>query len=513
MASFYEEINKKNIIADEAENAMSRATIDKWIFRLFLLLIGMMPLVVSAHVEQVVSPLISNVDVLSSGEKGELFTYYKALFVLIITISIAVLFLMKIFIMEGKIRITFLNYVLGTFVLAIIISTIASPNISIALSGQYNRSDGALSWICYLTLMFIALNIEYPKNVIRMILFTMLPFVYINFFIITMNFYGNDLLQNNAFLQNLVAITLPEGSSLSEGSQLLGTLNQWNYMSGMFAIMTVMYLTWAITTKRVDELIIGALTASVSIAIMFMSISTSGFLTLLLMSPLLAVIVLRMDIRKFGSIALLIFIVISLPMFHILADRDARVWTESFGFFTDKNPYVEDVLSSLNLGNNTVYASDQKLVLPNLTEPGVGIGSGRVYIWEKTLDLVKDRAFLGYGADSLTYNFPHYNIDARSAMWDENIIVDKPHSMYIGTLYGFGIIAFLMIIIIVVFNILTTFKCILNKSWGTVILGLTSMTYFVQSVFNDSLPSISAVSFVLLGIMLALMFNRKKGEI
>lgn len=145
MTSFYEELHKSEKFSDEEENIQSRATIDKWILRLLLFLIGFMPLIVMANVEEVISPLVSNIDVLSSGTKGDLFTHYKALFVLIITVITGAMLLIKVLFMEGTIRKTYLNYVLGLFVVAIVVTTIASPNISVALNGQYNRSDGAIS--------------------------------------------------------------------------------------------------------------------------------------------------------------------------------------------------------------------------------------------------------------------------------------------------------------------------------------------------------------------------------
>ena len=52
--------------------------------------------------------------------------------------------------------------------------------------------------------------------------------------------------------------------------------------------------------------------------------------------------------------------------------------------------------------------------LPELPESGWGPGTGRIYIWEKTLKLVKERPLFGYGLDTLMYNFPHDNIEARA---------------------------------------------------------------------------------------------------
>ena len=509
MTTFYEEIEKKRVMRDDAEDAQSRASVDKWIFRFLLTLIGVMPLLVFGHVEDVISPLISYVDVLSSGVKGELFTHYKALFVVGITIITGAMLLAKIYFMNGSIKKTWLNYVLGVFAIAIIVSTVFSPNITVALNGLYNRSDGAISWLCYIALMFIAMNISYPKNVVNYIMYTLMPFVYINLFLITMNFYGKDLLQND-IVSRIVMSTLPEGSSLGANSQLLGTLNQWNYMSGMFAMMTVMYLAWAVTSKKWHKTIVGAITASVSIAIMFMSISTSGFLTVTVLLPVILICIIRIKNFKNGLVALAAFLIISIPTFNILAEKEPKVWTESFGFFMEKNPYEQPVVANIFKESNTVYASEKTLELPVLPERAMSAGSGRVYIWEKALDLSKDRLLLGYGADSIIYNFPHYSLDARSGMSDENVIVDKPHNQYIGNLYNFGILGFIALITLAFVAFSTMLISILKKSNNTFIFSTIVLAYFIQLMFNDSLPSISAIAFVLLGIMLGLSNKNDK---
>lgn len=513
MASFYEELNKKKVLVDEIEDVESRAAIDKWIFRLFLVLLGVTPLIVAGHVEEVISPLVSNVSSLASGTKGELFTHYKAIFMIAITVIASILFLLKIVFMQGTIRKTWLNYVLGTFVVVIIVSTIASPNISIALSGQYNRSDGAISWLCYVILMFIAMNIEYPKNFVRAIMYTMMPFVYINLYIITMNFYGKDILMNQAWVQKLVSSTMPEGSSLSEGSFLVGTLNQWNFMSGMFAMMTVMYLAWAITSKKWVETVAGAVTAGAAMLVLFMSLSNSGFLTFVVCLVLLIIVAIRVDKKVMAAVAFVVFFVIAGSGFHILSEKNPRIWTESIGFFVEKNPYIEEVVSFVTPTGNKVYASDATLELPVLPERATSAGSGRMYIWEKTLDISKDRLLLGYGSDSIMYNFPHYALEARSGMYDENTIVDKPHNTYVGALYGFGAVGFAMLVVILGMAIVTTLKTVVTKAWGTFIIGITVCAYFSQAMFNDSLPGVSAIAWLMVGLLFALGLQKKESTI
>lgn len=508
MASFYEELQKSDLVSDEKENIQSRLNVDRWIFRLFLLLLGGMPLIVLANVEQVISPVISNIEMLATGTKGELFTHFKSLFTIVITLIAWGLLLSKVFFMEGTIRKTYLNYVLAIFALIIVLSTILSPNISIALNGTYNRSEGAISWLCYISLMFVAMNIEYPKNLIKYIMYTFIPFVYINLIIISMNFFGNDLLQYS-IVRSIVSMTLPEGAAIGESSQLVGTLNQWNYMSGMFAVMTTMYLAWTIASKKLTDTIIGAITASASLAILFMSISTSGFLTLLVTSILLVLLFIKAPKKKNATIGIVLFFIISASVFHLLAKENDSVWRESFGFIINSNPYEENIKNTNSyldsFKDKTVYAAEQSFELPVLPEKGWSPGTGRLYIWDKTLDLVKERPILGYGLDSIMYNFPHYNIDSRGGNNDENTIVDKPHNLYLGILYGTGIIGMLSLIIILVGVSLITIKKIFTKNkieLGIFLIGI--FAFAIQAMFNDTLPGMTSVLFILSG-MLVLM--------
>ncbi|WP_342473091.1 O-antigen ligase family protein [Metasolibacillus sp. FSL H7-0170] len=516
MTSFYKELHQSDGMNDEKENAQSRASVDKWIFRLLLLLLGLAPLIVLAHVEQVVSPLISNQETLISGTKGELFTHFKALFILVVTLIAGALLLAKVFFMGGTIRKTFLNYALGIFAIMIVISTIASPSISIALDGLYNRSDGAISWLCYVVLMFIAMNIEYPKNAMKYILYTMMPFVVINLFIITMNFYGRDLLQYG-WIKGLISMTLPEGGAVGEGSQLVGTLNQWNYMSGMFAIMTVMYLMAAVLEKAKRNSFSYLAFSLMSFAILLMSISTSGFLTLIILLPIIIFAALRNESKARHLIIIAIFILASVPIFHMLASKETRVWTESIGFVIKSNPY-EDKKEEVSVyrGKYNVelmskaYAAE-KFELPELPTRQAGAASGRIYIWNKSIELVKNRPLLGYGMDTLMYNFPHTNIETRANFWYDNIITDKPHSLYVGWLYGTGVIGFLSMIGIIFFTVAKPLKEVYKNNNSILwIMGIAWAAYLIQGFFNDSLPSISAPMWILAGIMMTFTFTNKE---
>ncbi|MFJ8102251.1 O-antigen ligase family protein [Lysinibacillus sp. NPDC096212] len=499
MSKFYEKVAYRDV----EEDLKSQKSVDKWIFRLLLVVIGFVPLIVMADVTEVQSPLITNIETLSSGVKGDLFTQYKALVLLVITLIASLLLLAKILFMNGEIRKTKLNSAVGAFAVAIVLSTIFSPNISIALHGQYSRSDGAISWICYLVLFFIAMNIEYPKKVIQYIVYAITPFVLINSIIITLNFYGKDLLQK-AWAQKFFTLFLPEGASISEGSTLLGTLNHGNYMSGMFAIVTVLFLSKSLIDQKIFDKIFSFIMAIIAVFIMFMSLSTSGFLTLVAMMIFLLWIAFKSEKKVFAFIQIVAFCAISLAGVHVLAGENSKVWDETFGFFISSNPYKEETMTlnkSLFDFDNRAYAADNSFELPEIAGTGVGAGSGRVYIWTYIMDLVKDRPILGYGIDTLMYNFPHYNKDARANLETEKVIVDKPHNMYIGVLYGTGIVGFIAFIVIIAFTLLNSLKVIISGKDSLVVLAVAVLAFLFQAIFNDTLPGTAAPLFIILGVM------------
>lgn len=516
MASFYEELQSSSI-ADEKENVQSRISVDKWIFRLLLVLIGFMPLIVMAKVVDVTSPLISTIGELSSGGKGDLFTYYKSLLIITITCITGVMLLVKVLFMGGTIRKTAINTALGIFAFVIVISTLLSPNMTIALNGHYSRSDGAISWLCYIALMFIAMNIDYPKKVLNYILFSLYPFVLINLFIMTMNFYGKDLLQKAA-AQKVVSLFLPEGANVTAGSTLVGTLNQWNYMSGMFAIMAVLFLAAALFGKNIVHNIFHMVMALASMAIVFMSISSSGFLTFIVVLPVIVIALFKTTNKKQSVMLLVAFLLLTVPIFHTLAKHMPQIWTETVGIVLKNNPYVEEVKqeqTSYDFDANSMFTSKAyaatSFELPVLPESATSAGSGRLYIWEKTFDLVKEQPLFGYGLDSMMYHFPHYNLDARAGLADENIIADKTHSVYVSLLYSTGFVGLASMLALILLSIGMSLRAaIKNNSAPIFILGVAWVAYLIQALFNDSLPGISAVAFILAGIMLALTLQSKE---
>lgn len=510
---------KIKINRDEVEDAHSRKKIDKWILIFLLLVIGLIPLLVGGYLKEVISPLIEDRELLQSGYKIDVFTHYKFIGLVSITTIVLSLFLYKLYFLDYKIPSNTILYFFTIFIISIVFSVVFSPTKTIALYGQFNRSDGALSYICYIVLMFISMNITYPKKIIHYILYSLIPLTLINFILITMNFSGKDALQFDV-LRNSISIFLPVDVTLSESSTILGTLNHFNYMSGMFSILTVLFLSCTLIVKSNFKKIFYLLISLISFAIVLMALSKSGFLTIICFIPILVWFILKSKQRIFSFISFVLFISIGGVLIHVFSLENSEVWDESIGIIIPNNPYKikkEVAISSkvtwdmFDIKDNKAYAADKQFELPIIPESGVGTGSGRVFIWERTLELTMKRPLFGYGLDTLMYNFPHNDIELRANLETETVVVDKPHNLFIGVLYGTGIIGFIGFLGIIAVICWHSLKHIIsfNSKNGEllVLLGVAWIAYIFQSLFNDSLPGITAPFWIIGGIILGSSYN------
>lgn len=517
-------LNKNiRIKRDVEEDKISQQKVDKWISYILIAVIILVPLLIGGHVTEVVSPLIADTDQLMSGEKVDFFTFYKFIALVTLTIIATGLFLYKLFFLNYRLPKRLVLCFFAIFIVAIVISTMFSPTKTIALYGQYSRTDGGVSYICYVLLMFVAIHTKYSKKIVEHVLYAFYPLVIINFVLTTMNFTGHDALIYGPVITALT-FWAPE-IVVGEGSQLLGTLNHWNYMSGMFAIVTILYLSWVVIDTNKVGRVINFVFALLAMSTMLIAMSASGFVTFVCFTPLIIWLAIKSSNKKSALLYLLTFYILTAGILHILSVKDPEVWDESVGFFLPENPYIDEQsvhtsikrTNSLNLLNqfsSKAFAAESTFTLPELPENHWGPGTGRIYIWQKTLQLVEKRPLFGYGLDTLMYNFPHYDIEAQANL-NEVTIVDKPHSLYVGIVYGTGIIGligFLGIIINIAWIALKTIFSYNKLSTPIVILCIAWLAFLFQALFNDSLPGTATPLFIIGGIIMAQLFKSKDAE-
>lgn len=133
--------------------------------------------------------------------------------------------------------------------------------------------------------------------------------------------------------------------------------------------------------------------------------------------------------------------------------------------------------------------------------------SGRGYIWSRTLPLLSHTLFWGYGPDTFAMCFPQNDYKGKlNFMYDANLIIDKPHNMYLQTAVNTGVLSLVAFLGILAYYILSsislyrssTLESFYSKAGLAIFISIIG--YMISGLFTDSTVSVSPVFWILLGV-------------
>lgn len=144
---------------------------------------------------------------------------------------------------------------------------------------------------------------------------------------------------------------------------------------------------------------------------------------------------------------------------------------------------------------------------PEFFKDKLRMGTGRGFIWGSTLGMLKDCIILGYGSGNYAIYFPQYDSVSLIEVYNTPaIIINKPHSMYLGIATDSGLLSLIAVLILFGAFIVKGFKaCILhpvNDSFMHMRLGvyISSIVYMIVGIVNDSYVCVSPVFWFIFGI-------------
>lgn len=135
------------------------------------------------------------------------------------------------------------------------------------------------------------------------------------------------------------------------------------------------------------------------------------------------------------------------------------------------------------------------------------LGSGRGYIWSRTIPILKETLIFGTGPDTFAMAFPQNDFLGKlNYMYDAYIVIDKPHNMYLQTAVNTGLASLAVLISIFIAYIYKSIK-ILRKAdehdeyamVGSAIFA-SIIAYISATIFTDSTISVSPIFWILLAI-------------
>ena len=146
--------------------------------------------------------------------------------------------------------------------------------------------------------------------------------------------------------------------------------------------------------------------------------------------------------------------------------------------------------------------------VPNIGFKGhLTAGSGRGYIWSRTIPLLKDYLIIGSGADTFFMVFPHDDYAGKySSKTLLNIIFDKPHSMYLQMIQGTGgisLISFLVMIGMYIVKVTKSNKS--KKQFVSNAIAAGIIGFLIAGIFNDSSVCTMPIFYGMLGMGMGIL--------
>lgn len=145
------------------------------------------------------------------------------------------------------------------------------------------------------------------------------------------------------------------------------------------------------------------------------------------------------------------------------------------------------------------------------------LGSGRLYIWSRTLPLLLKRVLVGSGPDTFAEVFPQ-NDYAGKAVYSNDMIylIEKGHNDYLTKWIqtgGISVIAYLVFLFLFLKKGFTYFKNNTNQEFS-IRLGCSAflgcVSYMTGSVFNDSTVQTTPLFWILTGLVLSVCAKKSK---
>jgi O-antigen ligase len=145
------------------------------------------------------------------------------------------------------------------------------------------------------------------------------------------------------------------------------------------------------------------------------------------------------------------------------------------------------------------------------------LGSARGYIWSRSLPILLHSLFIGQGPDTFFAVFPQGDLLGKLYAYNTTqMIVDKPHNLYLQISINEGGIALIAFLVMMLAYCIDSFKLYaLRKEYNVqqaigAAIALAIIGYLGAGFFNDSIVSVAPIFWVLFGTGIAVNLHNKK---
>lgn len=364
-----------------------------------------------------------------------------------------------------KLKFDILDLLIIILIICGIISTIFAINTKIALYGFGGRNEGLLQLICYYMVFLNCKNLKdrnIKNNIITIIIF----------FSCIQSIYGILQFFN---IKSILGIDIIRHRYYSNGFET---------NPNFFGTVTIIGLSLSLTIYLFSKKRFATIITLFSSVLLFLGLLCSGAMSVMVASIFMIVcLIILFFILKIDLLKSLLKIIIVLPLL-LIAYCAFDKYSDGF-YFKQVNECMSEIGDSLSGNAEPLY------------------GSGRIYIWQKTLEIVPQNLWNGVGIENLYYAFgenPLKDINSGGS-------VDKAHNEYLHKLITegiFSLITYMFLLGIIAFKSIK--KILKNREKNSCqycSLLICFIAYCVQAFFNISVISVAPMFYIVMGLLCA----------
>lgn len=245
------------------------------------LIISIMPLIIYGKIDYLDYITYINWD----GSKAEIdfFSYYKAMFTIIMTIIASILYIKNKHNLKRVDYIKEYKYLLFILIVAII-SFLFSEYKSISLGGFLFRYEGILVIISYISLIYISVNIFDNEKSIKNLIYCILFSYFIIALIGIMQYFGFDLFNNLTFQKMIIPnkheYLVGKLNVFARKNEIVSsTIGNSNYVGYYYALTMPIFFILSIMSKDIKKKVLYMLAVLIGIAMLLITSSETGLIS------------------------------------------------------------------------------------------------------------------------------------------------------------------------------------------------------------------------------------------
>lgn len=351
-------------------------------------------------------------------------------------------------------RIDRIDLVLLTFLFSVGVAILFSDNLIAAIWGKYRREEGLFAIISYM-LLYIFAKRYYKENKKKFIMIG-LSAVIVSLYGIS-QYFGFDPIPRDEI--RLLWYGRP-----------FSTMGNPNFLGTYLVLMLPLPLFRFLRESKYIFLII----SSIIYLCLLLTFTRSALLAFaVIMSFTLFYVVKRKYL--WGKYLVLLLVFFSITVF-VNEESNGRL----YGRF-------------LSIGNDAQVLLDRE-------EGYEQAGANRVYIWLRTIELIKESPWVGYGLENLESVFIEKYSDEMMEIYGKVYLVDRAHNEYLHIAVSSGIPA-LIAYLIFIFLCLKKGYELTKKDIRYLPYLMAVSAYLVQAFFNISVVAVAYIFWIFLGII------------